>query len=202
MKLYNTITALILFGKARRSVLALLYGHANKSFYLRQIVREAGIGSGAIQRELALLFKAGIITRTLSGHQVYYQANAKCPIFEELKSVIIKTIGIVDILKAALESFSSRIHTAFIYGSFARGDENGNSDIDVMLIGDISFEEVVLVFQNAQTTLQREINPTVYALTEFREKVISGHHFLNTVMKGNKIFLSGEERELKRMVKK
>lgn len=96
-----------------------------------------------MQRELKQLSDAGIISRTLRGKQVYYQANTKCPVFAELKSLLIKTAGVGDILRSALAPLTDRIEVALIYGSIARGLENRSSDVDVLVIGDISFAEVV-----------------------------------------------------------
>ena len=91
-----------LFGQTRRAILALLYGHPDQAYYLRQLVRSAGLGLGAAQREVKRLSDAGIIRRTVSGHQVFYQANPDCPIFGELKSLMVKTTGVADVLQAAL----------------------------------------------------------------------------------------------------
>ena len=102
-----------LFGKTRRAVLALLYSHADESFYLRQIARTADVGMGAVQREVKKLSKAGIIRRTVRGRHVYYQANPECPIYAELKSLVIKTVGVGDVLRAALVPITDRITVAF-----------------------------------------------------------------------------------------
>jgi DNA-binding transcriptional ArsR family regulator len=130
----------ILFSGSRRSILALLYGHANEQFYLREIARRAGTGIGATQRELGQLTDAGLLHRVRRGNQVYYQANRKNPIFSELKSILAKTSGIRDILHAALTSLKDRIKLAFVYGSIARGEEKASSDVDLMVVGEISFQ--------------------------------------------------------------
>jgi DNA-binding transcriptional ArsR family regulator len=112
-----------LLGKTRRSILAVLYGHADETFYLRQLVRVAGSGIGAVQRELKALAEAGIIRRIGKGRQVYYQANAQCTVYPELKSLIMKTAGMGDALKIAMLPLAERIRAAFIYGSVARAEE-------------------------------------------------------------------------------
>ena len=112
-----------LFGKTRRAVLSLLYSHIGDAFYLRQIVRTAGVGLGAVQRELKQLSDAGIIQRTVRGRQVYYQANPQCPVFAELKALVMKTVGIAGIIQAALAPLADRIRIAAIYGSVARTEE-------------------------------------------------------------------------------
>lgn len=189
----------LLFGKTRRAILSLLYGHPEESYYLRQIVRIVGFGLGAVQREVKLLTDAGIIRRRTSGHQVYFQANTDSPVFKELKSLITKTVGIGDTLHTALSSFNDRIRVALVYGSVARGEENQRSDIDLLVIGDITFTEVVKALRSAQETLGREINPTVYPEEEFRSRVSEGHYFIQNVLNGPKIFVIGDEDDLKRL---
>jgi len=191
-----------LFSKTRRAVLSLLYSHVDDAFYLRQIVRAAGVGLGAVQRELKQLSDAGIIQRIVRGHQVYYQANPKCPVFQELKTLIVKTVGVGAVLQAALAPLADRINVAFIYGSIARSSEGQNSDVDVMVVGKVTFAEIVSSLREAQKTIAREINPTVYPPAEFRSKVAIGHHFLNTVLREPMFFLVGNKRELARLAKK
>lgn len=188
-----------LFGKTRQAVLALLYGHDRESFYLRQIVRAVCLGQGTVQRELAHLTAAGLLVRTRQGNQVYYQANRNAPIFPEMKSLLVKTAGAANVLRAALAGFSDRIQIALLYGSLASGKDRANSDIDLLVIGKVSFGEIAEAVGGAQEKLQREINPSVYSPEEFRKKLLSGHHFLKGIFQGPKIFLIGSERELKRL---
>ncbi|HPL68303.1 MAG: hypothetical protein BWX99_01530 [Deltaproteobacteria bacterium ADurb.Bin151] len=189
----------IMFGKTRQAVLSLLYGHADESFYLRQIVRVAGGGMGAVQRQVNSLVDAGLVTRTSKGKQIYYQANSKSPVFGELKSIIIKTAGIGDILKIALTPIAQEIDCAFIYGSIARGSEKADSDVDVFVVGRVTFLDVVAALNKAQEILGREVNPTVYPAREFREKLAKKNHFIKSIMTGEKIYLIGDEHELKKL---
>jgi len=191
----------ILFGKTRRAILSLLYGHPDESYYLRQIVRTTGFGLGPVQRELKQLTDTGIIRRSASGHQVYFQANQDSPIFKELKSLITKTVGIGDTLRTALTPLADRITIALVYGSIARGEENHRSDVDLLLVGDVSFSEVVKVLHSAQETLGREINPTVYPVDEFRSRIAEDHYFIRDILNGPKIFVIGDEDELKRLAR-
>jgi predicted nucleotidyltransferase len=191
-----------LFGKTRRAVLSLLYSHVDDAFYLRQIVRAAGAGVGAVQRELLELTDAGIIQRLVRGRQVYYQANPQCPVFEELKSLVRKTVGIAAILQIALAPLADRIRVAAIYGSVARSEERRGSDVDLLVVGKVTFAEVVSALGQAQKAINREINPTVYPPSEFRSKLLAGHHFLNTILGKPILFLIGDERELAGLAKK
>jgi uncharacterized protein len=191
-----------LFGKTRRAVLSLLYSHVDEAFYLRQIVRVAGVGLGAVQRELKLLSDAGIIQRIVRGRQVYYQANPQCPVFGELKALVIKTVGIAAIVQAALAPLADRIRIAGIYGSIARSEEHRGSDVDLLVVGKVTFAEIVSVLDQAQKTINREINPTVYPVDEFQSKLSAGHHFLSTIVEKPMFFLFGDKRELARLAKK
>jgi len=191
-----------LFSKTRRAVLSLLYSHVDDAYYVRQIVRAAGVGLGAVQRELKQLSDAGIIHRMVRGHQVYYQANPQCPVFAELKNLVVKTVGVGAVLQAALTPLGDRIDVAFIYGSIARSEEHRDSDVDVLVVGKVTFAEIVSSLSEAQKAIGREINPTVYPPAEFRSKLAAGHHFLNAVLKGPVFFLIGGKRELARLAKK
>ncbi len=191
-----------LFGKTRRAVLSLLYSHVDDAFYLRQIVRAAGVGVGTVQRELKELSDAGIILRIAQGRQVYYQANPKCPVFEELKALVSKTVGIAAVLQTALAPLADRIRVAAVYGSIARSEEQRGSDVDLLVVGKVTFSEVVSALDRAQKTINRDINPTVYPPSEFRSKLLAGHHFLNTILEEPIYFLIGDERELARLAKK
>ena len=188
-----------LFGKTRRAVLSLLLGRPDEAFYVRQVVRAARVGQGTVQRELKRLADLGIISRQLRGKQVYFQANPKCPVFAELRGLILKTAGMADVLRDSLLGFGERINVAFIYGSLARGADKATSDVDLMVVGNVSFGDVVSAIGPAQETLGREINPTVYPPEEFRRKVAGGHHFLKTVLREPKLFLIGGERDLDRL---
>jgi len=194
--------SMTLFGKTRRAVLSLLYGHADESFYLRQIAPIARVGLGAAQREVKQLSDAGILHRVVRGRQVYYQANRHCPVFGELKSLVLKTAGAAAVLTSALAPLADHIRVAFIYGSTAHGEEQKGSDIDLLVVGEVTFGEVVSAIHGAQLTLNREINPTVYPPGEFQSKLEAGHHFVKTVSRGPMVFLIGDKREFAGLVKK
>jgi predicted nucleotidyltransferase len=189
----------VLFGRTRRAVLAMLYGHPDESFYVRQIGRAAGVGQGALQRELAQLTRAGILTRTVQGKQVYYRANRDCPVYEELRGLLLKTVGVADVLREALRGLEERVCLALIYGSVAAGDETRASDVDILIAGDVTFAEAVTALDPAQRRLLREVNPTVYPEKEFRKKLRDGHGFLSAVVRGPKVFIVGGEDDLARL---
>lgn len=189
----------ILFGKTRRALLGLFFSKPDQSFYLREMVRSLQIGQGAIQRELSQLVSAGILTRRREGNLIYYQANRQLPIFSELKSIVLKTVGVAGEISSSLNALSARISVAFIYGSFALGTETRRSDVDLLIIGRVDFREVVSALQEAQSKLQREINSTVYPPKEFQEKIAQKQHFLTSVLTQPKIFIIGDESELEKL---
>jgi uncharacterized protein len=188
-----------LFGKTRQALLALLYGRAEEEYLQESLIRLAGLGRGTVQRELGLLARAGVVRRSVRGRQVYFQANPESPIYGELRGLVVKTFGVADAIRAALAPFSGRIRVAFVYGSVARGGERRASDVDVMVIGDLSFAESSDALAQAQRVIGREINPSVYAPADFRAKLAARHHFLRSVLNGEKIFLIGDRRELARL---
>ncbi len=188
-----------LFGQTRTAILSLLFGHADESFYLRQLVRETGAGNGAIQREVKQLGDAGLIIRKTVGTQVFYQANRKSPVFSELRGLLLKTSGVRDVLRASLAPLKDRIKVAFIYGSIAAQKDRADSDIDLMIVGDTDFDEVVRSLNGAQKKLRREINPSIYPPGEFRSKLRSRNHFLNSVVQSKKLFILGNENDLREL---
>jgi len=189
----------LLFGDTRRAILALLYGHAEEQFYLRDLVRRTETALGAAQRELKSLTDVGLISRVRRGNQVYYQANSANPIFPELKIILTKTAGLRDVVQQALQPVIDRVRVAFIYGSVAQGTETATSDIDVMIIGDVGFSEVTSHLSAVESKLGREVNPTVYPPSEYAAKLKKRNHFLRSVLKQKKVFVVGDEHEVRRL---
>jgi predicted nucleotidyltransferase len=191
-----------LFGKTRRSILSLLFSHADESFYLRKILRLTGLQPGAGQRELNRLSQAGLILRVLKDQQVYFQANSECPIYGELKSMITKTAGLIDVLASSLAPISQSIQIAVVFGSFAGGRDKKESDVDLLIVGDVGFSDVVEKLSVAQGILGREINPVVQSVDEFRRRINKKDHFLTSVLKGELMFISGDNNDLSRLAEK
>ena len=185
-----------LFGKTRRKILSLLYGHADESFHLRKVRSLTGVLPGAAQRELTKLSEAGIIRRTAKDNQVFFQADSKCPIFIEMKSIIMKTAGMADVLREALAPLSLSIKASAIFGSIARGREKKESDVDLLVIGDVKFSDVVEKLGPAQTLLNREINPFVLSVQEFQKRVKENDHFFSSVLESQLIPIYGTLNEL------
>ncbi|HEX3661373.1 MAG TPA: nucleotidyltransferase domain-containing protein [Acidobacteriaceae bacterium] len=189
----------LLFGQTRSRILALLYGKPDQTFFVRQIAREIGTSVGSVQRELETLSEVGLLNRTTIGRQVFYQANRHHPTFAEVRSLIAKTSGIFHQLRSALAPFTSQITFALVYGSIARGDEDAGSDVDLMIVGNVTLDDVLAQLTPVENAIGRPINPTVYSLKEFRTKVKDGNHFLTSVLRGKKMLLIGDEDELSKV---
>jgi predicted nucleotidyltransferase len=192
----NTADALL--GRTRSAILGLLYGQPDESFYFQQIRRALSTGGvGAVQRDIQKLVDIGLIERSELGNQVFYKANRNHPLFTEIHSLITKTVGVFAVLRDALASIASGIMVAFVYGSVARGEATASSDVDLMVVGTAKFEEVVDRVAEAEKRLSRPVNPTLYTVQEFKAKLEAGNHFLNAVVNGPKVFLIGDEDELR-----
>ena len=188
--------ASLLFGAYRRDALALLLLRPEESRHVREIARAIGKAPGTLLRELNALAAAGVLLRKPVGNQVHFQANPDCPIYEELRSILKKTVGVADVLREALAPLGPKVRAAFVYGSVARGDERSRSDLDVMVVGEASFGDVVAALAPAQESLRREVNPNVYPALEFRKKLAARDPFLKRVLAGHKIYIVGGEDDL------
>lgn len=187
-----------LFGRTRRDVLALLFGHPDQRFFLREIVRSVRAGSGSVQRELGQLVAVGLVTRECHGRQVYFGVNREAPIYPDLKAIIDKTAGVAEVLRAELAEVLAGDHAvvAFVFGSVARGQETAASDVDVMILGPTRLRDVVPSIRKAEARLHREINPSVYPVSEFQARLKRGDAFLKRVLAEPKLFLKGDDRDL------
>lgn len=189
----------LIFGQTRGRVLALLYGHDDHAFFVREIAREVETSAGAVQRELGALAHFGLIQRSNSGRQVYYKANPNHPVFPDLKSLVSKTVGIFETLRTALQPIAPRVTLAFVYGSIARSQETSGSDVDLMIVGSVTLDEVLAALESAERTIRRPINPTVYSQDELKSKLSEGNHFLRAVLRGEKVVLIGAPDEFGKM---
>lgn len=192
----------ILGSKLRAKVLGWLFTHPDERYFVRQLTSLLGEDSTNVSRELARLERTGILISSSEGKQKYYQANQKSPIFNELHMMILKTVGVADVLRSALAPAVKKIKLAFIFGSIASGMETRISDIDMIVIGGATFSEIIALVSPAQKTLGREINPVVYPVSEFKQKIQDNQNFLKTVSNSDKVFLMGDEDELARLVGK
>jgi DNA-binding transcriptional ArsR family regulator len=186
----------VLFGKGMRAILAQLYGRPDRRFYVREIARGARISASSLQRDLKALAGAGIIERQEDGRQVYYQANAKSPVFGELKGIVTKTVGVADFVRDVLRPHEKHIRAAFIYGSIAKGTEAGASDIDLLVVGDLPPSELAVDLNGIMTDLRRAVSLTSYSVEEFVRLRAEHNSFLARVLEGPVIWLIGDPETL------
>ncbi|MHB8698847.1 MAG: nucleotidyltransferase domain-containing protein [Sulfuricaulis sp.] len=193
----RTSLADALFSTIQQRVLAYLFGQPERSFFATELIKLAGGGSGAVQRELARLAQSGLVVVTRVGTQKHYQANPKSPIFTELCAIAQKTVGLAEPLREALAPLAKRITAAFVFGSVAKRSDTAASDIDVLVLSDrVDYADVFEALQSAEAKLGRTINPTVYKPADWRKKRSSGNAFVVKVGAQPKLFLIGTEEDL------
>lgn len=181
-----------LLTKTQQRILGALFGQPERSFYASELIREAGTGSGAAQRELAKLEDSGLLVTRRIGNQKHYQANATSPLFSDLRNIVLKTVGMVEPLRQALKPIKSEIRAAFVYGSVAKGSDNAASDVDLMVVSDtLSYGVVFGALGNVSRALGRTVNPTVYSRAEFSKRTKSDNAFVSRVLEGPRVWVIG-----------
>lgn len=188
-----------LLGQTRSAVLATLLLRPEAALHVRELARITGASPGSLHRELRSLTELGLLTRQEVGRQVHYQANRDSPVFEELSGLLRKTSGLADVLRAVLAPLADHIELAFVYGSIASGKARALSDVDVMVLGNAGFAELVRALAPAQTMLGREVNVTPMTPTDFASKLAEGDGFAASVMRGERIWLMGNDDDLAKL---
>jgi len=183
-------------GTTRQKVLAQTHIHPDRWWYLHELARALSLRPSSIQRDLKILVEAGILLRRRDGNRIYLKADPACPVFSEIRTMLIKTIGLVDLLKEALQPFQPKIRLAFVYGSIASSEERSTSDVDLMILGSAQLAELSPALRDVEGRVSRSVNPTLYAEDEFARKLKAGHNFLKNVMKGEKLFIIGSADDL------
>ena len=190
----STNLADALFSSTQQRVLGFLFGQPERSFYATELIKLVGAGSGAVQRELARLEQSGLVTVTRLATQKHYQANPDAPIFNELRGIIQKTVGLAGPLREALAPLAAHIEAAFVFGSVARREDTAASDIDLLVLSDsVDYADLFAALQPTEARLARRINPTVYSPEDWRKKRSEGNAFVNKVAARPKVFLLGTE---------
>jgi len=186
-----------LFSKVQQRVLGILFGDTGRSFYVNEIISKANVGAGAVHRELKRLELAGLVTVKRVGNQKHFQANSRSPVFEEIQGLVLKTCGLADVIGEALSHLSTRITAAFVFGSVARGEDGGSSDIDLMILGDdLSYADLFGALEVASVRLGRPVNPTIYSLGEFSRRKNQGNEFIVRVLEQPKVWIIGGDDDL------
>jgi len=185
-----------LLPQTRQLVLRELVRSGEEWVHIHALARNAGIHAANARRELRNLEAAGIAESNRVGGQVHFRLNPRCPIYPELKMLILKTVGLADVLCKALAPLAPKIKLAYIYGSFATGDTRADSDVDLMIVGDLSLKDLAAPIAEAQRELAREVNPSVYDVADYRERLDRTDSFIARVHRGERIILQGDSDEL------
>lgn len=185
-----------LLPKTRQGILAAMFVQPEKTWYASELARRMGVPSSSLQRELQDLTDAGILKNHRKGQMTYYQVNADSPVFPDLRGLLLKTAGLVDVLADDLKPLTVKLRFAFVYGSIASGKERSDSDIDLMVVGRVSPAELALPLRHSRELLGREINPSVYTAEEFDKRRAAKDHFLTTVLAKPRLFVVGSKDDL------
>ena len=188
-----------LFTTTQKQVLGLLYAHPDKTFYTKEILRRTGMGVATIKRELDRMLAAGILRMNKIGNQHHYQANPGCPLYEELLSIVKKTFGIVDVLQHALLPLDLEIDLTFVYGSVAKGEETAESDIDLFIVSEsLGYADVMNELTKSEDELGRPVNPSIYTVTQIKDKLQQENAFLTRVMEQPKLWVKGSDDDIRK----
>jgi predicted nucleotidyltransferase len=190
----------VLFPEIRSKILATLILQPEKRWFLTELAQHLRTPPSSLQREVEALSRAGLLEQTKDGRRVYFKADTNSPVFSDLRGLLEKTAGLIPILREEVDSFGKRIQLAFVYGSTARSEESSESDVDLLIVGDVGLSDLVPSLRRAERRFGRPVNPTVYSSKEFKTKARNQDHFLTTVLRGSKEFVKGDDGELAAMV--
>jgi predicted nucleotidyltransferase len=188
----------ILSSKIRADIFRLFFGVSDNELHMREIERRSGYAIGTIQTELRKLLRLDLVNKRKDGNRTYYRANKDHPLFLDIQRLVLKTVGLVDILQNKLTK-SQEITIAFVFGSIARQEEMAGSDIDLVVIGHLGLREITGLLSGLTEKVGREINPHVFSVKEFKKRIARKEHFITQVLDEPKIFIFGNENELKTM---
>lgn len=187
----------ILSSRARAEIFRLLFGGLENELHIREIQRRSGLNDSTIRQELRKLLRLDLVQDRKDSNRIYYRANKDNPLYQEIHNLVVKTSGLVDILRVALRD--EHIQIAFIFGSIARGEQKGRSDVDLMVIGDLGLRALAKLLSGASEKIGREINPHLFQRDEFRKRVKASEHFISNVLNSPRTFVIGSEDDLKTM---
>jgi predicted nucleotidyltransferase len=183
-----------LLTKTQQRVLSVLFGNTTRSYYASEIIGRAQIGSGSVQRELARLEASGLITSERIGNQKHFRANAKSPVFEPLRELVLRTSGLADVLRSAMVPLAPQIIAAFVFGSIAKGEDTASSDVDLLVVSEsLTFADLFAVLDAPMRRLGRQVNPVVYSHPELQALRRKKDSFVERVMSQPKIWIHGDE---------
>jgi predicted nucleotidyltransferase len=191
-----------LLSRTMQGILATTLMQPERWWCLTDLAKHLRRPPSSLQRPLASLVRGGILRRKKEGNRVYFQLEPACPLIPELRGLMAKTVGLVDVLQAVFAPLARDIRAAFVYGSVARAEETADSDIDLMVIGALGLAELTPALQEAEERLSRPVNATVYTPAEFAQKVATRNHFVTAVLAKPKLIVLGTEHELEQVARR
>jgi uncharacterized protein len=188
------LLAQLVCSRARAEILRVLFGLREEEVHLREIQRRTGFAVGTVRQDVEKLVKTGLVTRRKDGNRVYYAANGLHPLTGDLRQLVLKTVGLADLLAAALAD--ERVRCAFVFGSIAAGTAGAESDLDLFVVGDVGLRKVTELLAGVGDRLGREINPHALTPADFSKRIKANEHFVASVMRAKKIFVKGSQHDL------
>ena len=181
-----------LFTSTQQRVLALLFGQPDREFFVTEIIALAGSGRGAVQRELARLAGSGLAVVSRVGNRKHYRANRDSPLFDEICSIVRKTVGLERSIGDALEPLADKLILVLLFGSVARRADTAGSDIDLLLVSDdLTLEAIYAAMAPTEDRLGRRVNPTLYTSAEFQTRRTARTGFLTRILQEQHVVLVG-----------
>lgn len=187
----------ILSSRARAEIFRLLFSGTENEFHVREIQRRSALNDSTIRQELRKLVRLDLVQGREDSNRVYYRANKENPLYPDIRNLVLKTSGLVDILRSSLQGEPIRV--AFVFGSIAQGEEKAGSDVDLLVIGNLGLRILSKMLSGVPEKVGREINPHILHESEFKKRVEEGEHFISSVMKSPKIFIIGTEHDIEAM---
>lgn len=184
----------LLSSRVKAEVFRLLFGLVGRELHVREIARQSGLNDATVRQELKRLSRLQLVRCRRDSNRAYYRAETAHPLYPEIRNLVLKTSGLVDLLRHALGTES--IRAAFVFGSLAQGTENHSSDVDLMVIGSVSLRQVSNLLSGIAAQLGREVNPHVLSPQEYAKRRDAGDHFVKSVSSAPKLFVIGDEHEL------
>jgi predicted nucleotidyltransferase/predicted transcriptional regulator len=184
----------LLSSRARAEIFRLLLSGTGEELHVREIERRSGLNDSTLRQELRKLVRLDLVQSRKDSNRVYYRAKTESPLYPEIRNLVLKTSGLADALKSALED--KRIRVAFVFGSIARGEEKAGSDVDLMVIGRLGLRNLSRLLSGIEDKIGREVNPHILREEEFQKRFRAKEHFVSNIMETPKIFIIGSQREL------
>ena len=187
----------ILSSRVRAEIFRLLFGVKDRELHVREIERQTGLTIATVRQELQKLERTELVISRKDGNRLYYQANKAHPLYSDIHNLVLKTSGLVEVLKEVLDR--AEIKIAFVFGSIAGDDVGAGSDVDLLVVSETGLRAVSEWLSGISETIGREVNPYILSETEFKKRSQRGEHFLKQVLNSPKLFIVGNEDDLKSM---